>query len=180
MRFSIVMDQSVVEHRLAAGHASRRARFQMASADGGQPGDNSRYGTTSCSGCTLSSSSGNSGSLGIAPFGQADAGADRLLPGSRRRSKWLRCAGTPPLIAQAPTAIRILQLRAELAQHMHVFRVAQPALDDADVAGAAMLDVGQRRAVELDLFEQIQQAVRRYRGRTCGSRNNRPARSWRR
>ena len=39
---------------------------------------------------------------------------------------------------------------AELAQHVHVVRVAQPALDEADVAGAAMLDVGQRRAVELD------------------------------
>src|SRR5574340_509712 len=52
-----------------------------------------------------------------------------------------------------------LAVGAELAQHMHVLRVADAALDDADVAGAAMLDVGERRAVELDQVEQREQAL---------------------
>ena len=43
---------------------------------------------------------------------------------------------------------------AELAQHMHVFRIADAAFDDADVAGAAVFDVGDRRTVEFNQFEQ--------------------------
>jgi len=51
-----------------------------------------------------------------------------------------------------------LAIVAELAQHVHVLGVADTALDDADVAAAAVLDVGDRRAVELDQIDQIEKA----------------------
>ena len=41
---------------------------------------------------------------------------------------------------------------AELAQHVHVLRVADAAFDQTDVARPAMFDVGQWRTVELDKF----------------------------
>ena len=47
-----------------------------------------------------------------------------------------------------------LAVGAELAQHVHVLGVADAALDEADVAGPALLDVGERRAVELDMLDQ--------------------------
>ncbi len=50
-----------------------------------------------------------------------------------------------------------LAVGAELAQHVHVLRVADAAFDDADVARPAVLDVGQRRAIELDALEQREQ-----------------------
>ncbi|MDT4890030.1 hypothetical protein FQZ97_1268160 [compost metagenome] len=50
-------------------------------------------------------------------------------------------------------------LVAEGAQHLHVLGVAQAALDEADVAGADGLDVGQRRAVELDVLDQAEQTL---------------------
>jgi hypothetical protein len=48
---------------------------------------------------------------------------------------------------------------AELAQHVHVLGVAQAPLDQADVAAAEGLDVGERRAVELDLLDQREQPL---------------------
>ncbi len=70
-----------------------------------------------------------------------------------------------------------LAVGAELAQHVHVLGVADAALDDADVAGTAVLDVGERRAVELDAFEQRRTGARRCRAATCGSRSSRRATS---
>ena len=48
---------------------------------------------------------------------------------------------------------------AKLAQHMHVLGVADAALDEADIAGTDILDVGQRRAVELDKLHEIEKAL---------------------
>ena len=48
---------------------------------------------------------------------------------------------------------------AKLAQHVNVLGVADAALDDSDVAGSAMLYVGEGRAVELDDFDEIEQAL---------------------
>jgi hypothetical protein len=46
----------------------------------------------------------------------------------------------------------------EIPEHMDVFLVAAAALDDADVAALGeMLDVGQRRAVDLDQLHQFHQ-----------------------
>ena len=50
-------------------------------------------------------------------------------------------------------------MRAEFAQHLHVFRIAQAALDQADVAAANGFDVGQRRAVKFHQFQQVEQAL---------------------
>ena len=52
-----------------------------------------------------------------------------------------------------------LQLLAELAEHVHVLRVAHAAFDDAEVAGAAGLDVGERRAVEFDLLQELDETL---------------------
>ena len=62
-------------------------------------------------------------------------------------------------MAQAPIAIRDRAVPAELAQHVHVLGVAQAAFDDADVAFADLLDVGQRRTVEFDQLEQVEQPL---------------------
>ena len=43
-----------------------------------------------------------------------------------------------------------LAVLPEFPQHVHVLRVADAALDQPDVARAAVLDVGERRAVEFD------------------------------
>ena len=48
---------------------------------------------------------------------------------------------------------------AELAQHMHILGIAHAALDEADIARAAALDVGQRRTVEFHQLDQIKQAL---------------------
>ena len=56
-----------------------------------------------------------------------------------------------------PDGDQDLAVVAELAQHVHVLGVADPALDQADVARPAMLDVGERRAIELDALEQREQ-----------------------
>ena len=111
------------------------------------------------------------------PVGEAEARSGRPPAGSSASSRWLRCAGRPPLIAQAPMRDQLLAVRAELAQHVHVLRVAQAALDDADVAVADLLDVGERRAVEFDQLEQARTAARRCRETTCGNRSSRRARS---
>jgi hypothetical protein len=42
---------------------------------------------------------------------------------------------------------------------VHVFCIANAALDDTDVAGAAVFDVGDRRAVEFNEFQQGEQAL---------------------
>lgn len=58
-------------------------------------------------------------------------------------------------MAQAPMAMITLQFLRKIAKDMHVFRVAQPAFDDADIAiRTHRLDVGERGAVELDVLKQ--------------------------
>ena len=52
-----------------------------------------------------------------------------------------------------------LAAAAELAQHLDVLGVAHAALDDAHVALAHFLDVGERRAVELDPLQQGEEAL---------------------
>ncbi len=52
-----------------------------------------------------------------------------------------------------------LAMGAHFPEHMHVFRIADAAFDKADVAGAEMLDVGDRRTVEIGDFHQLQQAL---------------------
>ena len=69
---------------------------------------------------------------------------------------------------------------AKLAQHVNVLGVADAALDDSDVAGSAMLDVGERRAVELDEFDEFEQALvdvekRGVAAKTAGERCRRDA-----
>ena len=70
-----------------------------------------------------------------------------------------------------------LGVGAQFAQHMHVLRVADAALDQRDVARAAMLDVGERRAVEFGDLRRAPACARRCRAATCGSRSSRRARS---
>ena len=48
---------------------------------------------------------------------------------------------------------------AEGAQHLHVFCVAETAFDQADVARPHGLDVGQRRAVKFNVFDELEQAL---------------------
>jgi hypothetical protein len=48
---------------------------------------------------------------------------------------------------------------SKLAQHGHVFGVAQAAFDQPDVARTHVLDVGQGRAVETDVFHQLEQPL---------------------
>jgi hypothetical protein len=48
---------------------------------------------------------------------------------------------------------------AKLAQHMHVLGIADAALDEADVARPAVLDVGQRRAVEIDALDKFEKPL---------------------
>ena len=50
-------------------------------------------------------------------------------------------------------------VRAKFAQHMDVFCVADAAFDQSDIARPAMLDVGDRRAVEFDQLKQGQDAL---------------------
>ena len=49
---------------------------------------------------------------------------------------------------------------AEIAQHMHVFSVAQTAFDDANVAlRVDLFNVGQRRTVKFNVFKQREQPL---------------------
>ena len=48
-----------------------------------------------------------------------------------------------------------LATRAKLPQHMHILGVAQAAFNQTDVAGPELLDVGQRRSIELDALDQF-------------------------
>ena len=52
-----------------------------------------------------------------------------------------------------------LGVLAQFAQHMHVLGVADAALDQRDVAGPAMLDVGDRRAVEFGDLDELENAL---------------------
>ena len=65
----------------------------------------------------------------------------------------------PPVDGAGADRHQRLALRAEGAQHLHVLGVAQAALDEADVAAAHGLEVGERRAVELDAVEQFEQPL---------------------
>ena len=69
------------------------------------------------------------------------------------------CAGRPPLMAQAPTATRILQLARNSRSTCTFSALHTPPSIRRDIAGAAMLDVGERRAVELDDLGKIEQPL---------------------
>ncbi len=71
-----------------------------------------------------------------------------------------------------------LAVLAKLAQYMNVVGIADPALDESDIAGTAVLDVGERRAVELDTLEQLEQPLvdieqRHVAAETAGQRSGR-------
>ncbi len=69
---------------------------------------------------------------------------------------------------------------AELAQHVDVLGVAHAAFDQSDVARSAVLDVGERRAVEFDQLGELEQALvdveqRHVAAETAGERRGRDA-----
>src|ERR1039457_1521596 len=66
--------------------------------------------------------------------------------------------GHPAIDGAGSDRDEYLAVLAELAQHMHIVRVAHPALDQAYVARIAMFDVGKRRAIELDMLQQGHQS----------------------
>ena len=47
---------------------------------------------------------------------------------------------------------------AKLAQHMHIVGIAHPTLNQTDIAWIAMFDVGKRRAIEFNAFQQGHQS----------------------
>jgi hypothetical protein len=64
------------------------------------------------------------------------------------------------MIAHCPIAISTSQLRRKSLQNVDVFLVAAAAFDDADIAALREpLDVGQRRAVDLDQLHQLDQPL---------------------
>ena len=71
-----------------------------------------------------------------------------------------------------------LGVGAQFAHDVNVVGVAHPAFDQRDVAGTAMLDVGQRRAVELGELGEFEQAFvdveeRHVAAETAGERRRR-------
>jgi hypothetical protein len=114
--------------------------------------------TISWIGCTLSSGSGNSGSLGICPPTIPGAGQVDLLQ-APTEVEMVALRRQPAIDRTGADGDQHLAVAAKLAQHMDVLGVADAALDQADVAGAAVLDVGQRRAVEFDALEQFETLV---------------------
>ena len=72
----------------------------------------------------------------------------------------LRIAGTPPLIAQAPTETRMRQCFAEFPQLPDVVLVRAAAFDEADIDGPVEgLLVVERRDVEIDEIGQFENAL---------------------
>ena len=98
---------------------------------------------------------GQFGIIGNAAVGEADFGLIYLFEDvaqievvALRRQAAVDRAGTD--------GHQDLAVLAELAQHMHVLGIAQPTFDQAKIARSAVLDIGQRRAVEFDQVEQLE------------------------
>ena len=79
-------------------------------------------------------------------------------------------------MAQAPTETRTRQCCAEFLQHMDVVLVGAAAFDEPDIDQAIeFLLIVQRRLVEIDEIDQLDDALVDVEQATCGIRSNRRA-----
>ncbi len=63
------------------------------------------------------------------------------------------------MIAQGADGDQDLGVGAQFAQHLHILGVARAPFDQRNVAGTAMLDVGERRAVDFGDFGEVENAL---------------------